>query len=122
MKYYFKVFKKYAIFYGRAGRSECGYFILFNVIISAVLVLIAVVTDRLMLVNASSIALFIAAFFSFLSMSCVRPSMAAAVRRMHDVGKSGWYSLIPVYNLVLALSAGEKGENKYGTDPTSDQP
>jgi len=32
------------------------------------------------------------------------PTLACAVRRMHDVGKSGWFVLIPIYNLVLLLS------------------
>ena len=32
------------------------------------------------------------------------PTIAVAVRRMHDVGKSGWFILVPIYNLVLVLS------------------
>ena len=45
------------------------------------------------------------------------PSIAVAVRRMHDVGKSGWFLLIPIYNLILACTEGQKGDNEYGTDP-----
>ena len=45
------------------------------------------------------------------------PSLAVAVRRMHDVGKSGWFLLVPIYNLILALTEGTKGENEYGPDP-----
>ena len=45
------------------------------------------------------------------------PSLSAGVRRMHDVGKSGWYLLIPIYSLILAFTAGETGTNKYGPDP-----
>jgi uncharacterized membrane protein YGL010W len=45
------------------------------------------------------------------------PSIAVAVRRMHDVGKSGWYCLIPFYNLVLACTEGNSGTNQYGADP-----
>lgn len=36
---------------------------------------------------------------------------------MHDVGKSGWFLLIPIYNLILACTDGVKGENEYGGDP-----
>jgi len=36
---------------------------------------------------------------------------------MHDVGKSGWYMLIPFYNLYLAILEGDKGPNEYGADP-----
>ena len=32
------------------------------------------------------------------------PTLAAAVRRLHDVGKSGWFILVPIYNLVLVLT------------------
>jgi uncharacterized membrane protein YhaH (DUF805 family) len=45
------------------------------------------------------------------------PSIAVAVRRMHDVGKSGWFVLIPIYNLVLAVTEGNKRTNEYGPDP-----
>ena len=47
------------------------------------------------------------------------PSLAVAVRRMHDVGKSGWYILIPIYSFILAVTEGEKGANQYGPDPKS---
>ena len=36
---------------------------------------------------------------------------------MHDVGKSGWFLLIPIYNLILASTDGVNGDNEYGTDP-----
>jgi len=36
---------------------------------------------------------------------------------MHDVGKSSWFILIPIYDLVLAVTEGDKGENEYGEDP-----
>jgi uncharacterized membrane protein YhaH (DUF805 family) len=45
------------------------------------------------------------------------PSIALAIRRMHDVGKSGWYILIPIYNFILAVTEGDKGPNGYGEDP-----
>lgn len=51
------------------------------------------------------------------------PSLAVIVRRLHDVGKSGWWYLIcfvPLgvfYFLYLMLSAGQVGPNQYGEDP-----
>lgn len=45
------------------------------------------------------------------------PGLAVGIRRMHDVGKSGWYLLIPVYSFILAITEGEKGDNQYGPDP-----
>lgn len=45
------------------------------------------------------------------------PSIAIAVRRMHDVGKDWWYIFIPIYNLILCCTEGERRENQYGPDP-----
>jgi uncharacterized membrane protein YhaH (DUF805 family) len=36
---------------------------------------------------------------------------------MHDVNKSGWFILIPVYNLILYFTPGTEGSNEYGPDP-----
>jgi uncharacterized membrane protein YhaH (DUF805 family) len=36
---------------------------------------------------------------------------------MHDVNKSGWYILIPIYNLILCCTDGTIGPNDYGPDP-----
>jgi uncharacterized membrane protein YhaH (DUF805 family) len=54
----------------------------------------------------------------------ISPSIAAAVRRLHDVGKSGWNTLwivLPVagflYVLFLFSKEGEKSKNKYGERP-----
>jgi len=61
-----------------------------------------------------NIGAIIAAIFS---LAMLVPSIAVAVRRMHDVGKSGWFVLIPIYNLILALTPGQIGPNEYGPDP-----
>ena len=45
------------------------------------------------------------------------PNIAVAIRRMHDQDKAGWFILIPIYNLVLALTEGTKGPNRFGPDP-----
>lgn len=39
------------------------------------------------------------------------------VKRMHDVDKSGWYIIIPIYSLILCLTDGTAGPNQYGDDP-----
>jgi uncharacterized membrane protein YhaH (DUF805 family) len=51
------------------------------------------------------------------SLAILIPSLAVGVRRMHDVNKSGWYVLIPIYNLILACENGTDGPNDYGSDP-----
>ena len=54
------------------------------------------------------------------------PSLGLVVRRLHDVGKSGWFfliSLIPlvgaIWLLVLFCTEGNSEENKYGPSPKS---
>ena len=106
MNYYFKVLQNYATFSGRARRSEYWYFFLFNMIISFVLGFIGGLTEMIFLGNIYSLAVLI-------------PGIAVGVRRMHDVGKSGWFLLIPIYNLILACTEGTQGDNEYGADPKS---
>lgn len=104
MNYYLKVLSQYADFNGRARRSEYWYFVLFNLIISIAVGFIAGAIKMPFLA-------------SIYSLGVLLPSIAVAVRRMHDVDKSGWFVLIPIYNLILALTEGTKGSNQYGSDP-----
>ena len=39
-----------------------------------------------------------------LSIFFLIPTITAGVRRMHDVGKTGWFLLIPIYNIILLAS------------------
>lgn len=104
MNYYLKVLQNYANFNGRARRAEYWYFFLFNTIASIVVGIIGGLLDFKLLGNLYSLAVLL-------------PSIAVAVRRMHDVGKSGWFILIPIYNFILAVTEGDAGENEYGPDP-----
>lgn len=99
MNYYIKVWQNFANFDGRARRSEYWMFVLFNVIISTVLQLI-----------------FIKLYFIY-ALAILIPALSCGIRRMHDVGKSGWYILIPIYNFILAVTEGDTGSNEYGEDP-----
>lgn len=107
MNWYLKVLKQYADFNGRARRKEYWMFFLFNTIISYSILGISMAVDMPALASVSSIY----------SLAVLLPSIAVGVRRMHDVGKSGWFVLIPIYNLILACTDGDKGENEYGQDP-----
>jgi uncharacterized membrane protein YhaH (DUF805 family) len=40
--------------------------------------------------------------------------LASAVRRIHDSGKSGWFYLVPFYNVYLLVSKGNVESNKWG--------
>ena len=96
------VFTNYANFNGRARRSEYWWYFLFSIIVS----------QGLSFVSPSSSLVF--------SLATIIPSIAVGVRRMHDVGKSGWFILIPIYNIILAATNGDSGSNEYGPDPKGD--
>ena len=101
------VFENYANFNGRARRSEYWYFTLANIIVSIIIGFIFGFVKMPLLANVYSLAVLL-------------PSIGVAVRRMHDVNKSGWYALIPIYNLILACTEGYSGANEYGEDPKTD--
>jgi uncharacterized membrane protein YhaH (DUF805 family) len=44
-------------------------------------------------------------------------SIAQNCKRIHDVGLSGWYQLIPFYGIYLLFARGDGGSNRYGLDP-----
>ncbi len=104
MNYVTHVFKNYANFNGRARRSEYWYFTLFVIICYVALGFI----DRM---------LGMAVLSMIFMLGVLVPAIAVGVRRMHDVGKPGWFILIPIYSLILACTDGVKGENEYGPDP-----
>jgi uncharacterized membrane protein YhaH (DUF805 family) len=110
MNWYLRVLKKYGVFKGRARRKEYWMFFLFNFIIAFILGFIEGLTG----INPNSQSSILGDIYQLLVLV---PTLAVGVRRMHDVGKSGWFLLIPIYNLILAVKEGEKGENKYGPDP-----
>jgi uncharacterized membrane protein YhaH (DUF805 family) len=108
MKYYISVLSKYAIFSGRARRSEYWYFALFSVLAYLVCFTIDITLGTIYLNSIYRLVVFL-------------PSIAVGVRRMHDVNKSGWYLLIPIYNLILAFTPGTQGHNDYGHDPKGEE-
>jgi uncharacterized membrane protein YhaH (DUF805 family) len=110
MNYYLSVLMRGTVFRGRARRAEYWYFFLFNIIIIFVLHLIEYV-DVIAPETYDSV------FVYLYQVAVIVPYIAVGVRRMHDVNKSGWFILFPIYNLVLAVTEGTKGENKYGPDP-----
>ncbi|MCL9803949.1 DUF805 domain-containing protein [Flavobacterium amniphilum] len=108
------VFENYANFNGRARRSEYWYFVLvFMILVVAVNILAGVVAAS----GSTVLTLIFSGIALVVYLGLLVPSISVAVRRMHDVGKSGWYCLIPIYSLILALTEGEKGANAYGPDP-----
>lgn len=112
MEWYVEALKKYADFSGRARRKEYWMFTLCNVIIA---MLVAFVSNLVLGSNILS---------SIYSLALLLPSWAICVRRLHDIGKSGWWffiSLIPlvgsIWLIILFCKEGELGTNQYGPNP-----
>ena len=99
-------FNKYATFEGRANRAEYWWWALFNLLIGilgVVPILGWIITIGLLI-----------------------PSIAVAVRRLHDIGKSGFYyflCFIPIVGaiilLILFLQPSQEGANQYGENPNA---
>ena len=112
------VFENYANFSGRARRSEYWWFILANMIIAV----IAMIIDNVAGINFGQIPY--GPVYVLYALAVFIPGLAVSVRRLHDVGKSGWFYfivLIPlvgaIWLLVLFFSEGQQGENQYGPNP-----
>lgn len=119
MEWYLKVVRdNYANFEGRARRQEYWMFVLFNLLF---IIAIAVVSGILAGIFESGI--FMGLYIIYV-LGVFIPSLAVAVRRLHDTNKSGWYylvSLIPliggIWLIVLLATEGDVGPNNYGPDP-----
>lgn len=108
-------FRKYAVFEGRASRSEYWYFVLFNFLAIFMPVLLAVLINEEV---PSSILCIVANIYMVAS---IIPSLSVSVRRLHDIGKSGAYyfmGFIPFIGGFILLyffcEAGDNERNKYG--------
>ncbi|MBS4960459.1 MAG: DUF805 domain-containing protein [Clostridiales bacterium] len=106
MSWYLGVLKKYAVFEGRARRKEYWMFVLFNFIISFVLSYISASISTLYL------------------LAVILPGIAVSVRRLHDIGKSGFWllvSFIPIIGSIILLVFmcldSQAGTNTYGPNP-----
>ena len=118
MDWYLDVLKnKYATFSGRAHRKEYWMFLLINLVVTVVLALI----DSL-IGSASESGMGLLS--SVYSIGVLIPSLALSVRRLHDIGRTGWWvliSIIPVIGavvlLVFMLLDSEPGSNRYGANP-----
>jgi uncharacterized membrane protein YhaH (DUF805 family) len=118
MKWYLKVLKQYADFNGRATRSEYWFFVLFNLIFS----IAAVILDNTLGLAIKNVGY--GPIYGLYILAVFIPSLAVSVRRLHDVGKSGWMLLVAfipligaIWLLVLYVTDSQPGSNKWGPNP-----
>ena len=112
MNGYLATLKKYADFSGRARRTEYWLFVLFTLIIAALLF----VVDYL-LESPGIIAMIFGA-------AMLLPYIAVGVRRLHDTDRSGWWYLVTfvpaigsIWLLILLVLDSTPGGNRFGANP-----
>lgn len=126
-------YKKYAVFRGRARRSEFWKFSVFNILIIIVFFILAAFVSNAASTetqNYTGVGFFSIPVFNFLyGVISFLPSLAVGVRRLHDVGKSGAYILfllIPVVGEIIfaiwMLQDSDPGDNRYGPNPKMTEP
>ena len=123
MEWYLKVMRdNYANFSGRARRKEYWMFVLVQTIVMIGLMIL----DSVLGLDFELQGISLGYGYLYLIGIIVHfiPSLAVVVRRLHDVGKSGWFYfifLIPIIGvlwlLVLYCTEGQKQDNKWGPDP-----
>ena len=117
MNWYLDAWKNYANFKGRARRKAYWMFVLIWLIAAMILVAI----DNALGTNGIFAGLYFLASFV--------PLLALAVRRLHDIGKSGWWffiQLVPIiggiWYLILMVTDSQPGSNEYGPNPKESAP
>ena len=123
MEWYIKVLKNYANFEGRARRKEYWMFTLINVIIYIAFMIFMSVIGVIFELGVIILTL-LPVISGLYTLAILVPSLAVSVRRLHDIGKSGWFiliSLIPIVGsiilLVWACQEGMPEANEYGENP-----
>ncbi len=118
------VFENYANFEGRARRSEYWYYTLANVLILLSILLVG--TLIIGGLELEALSPLIGGLYILVTLALIIPSLAVAVRRLHDTGKSGWLlliGLIPFGGIVLLVFYAQDSDintNKWGPNPKED--
>lgn len=120
MNYYSICLSKFADFSGRARRREYWTFALVNCLIAMLLLILGLAFGE----DSPASNIMVTIFYLIMLV----PNLSVSVRRLHDIGKSGWYmflSLIPLIGglilLIWSLMDSEPGENQYGKNPKEGQ-
>jgi len=118
MEYALLPLKRYATFAGRSRRREYWFFALFCFVCEVVLSIV----DGFL--GYYDVATGVGLFSGLFLLVVLLPSIAVGVRRLHDIGKSGWWILIgfipllgTIVLLVFFCLDSQPGSNAYGPNP-----
>ena len=126
MKWFIKAFRQYADFSGRASRQEFWMFVLFNLLFAMAWAFVAGLLTGLFggSFDQESRLIFMYKLIAIYYAVTAVPAMAVGVRRLHDMGRSGWWMLIGlvplvggIWLIVLMCSDDNPGDNRYGSPP-----
>ena len=115
MEWMFMPLKRYADFSGRSRRMEFWMWQLFQVIVYFVVVILAMMlgggammmaTDPSAMAAAGGGIVIIMMLYGLYMLAVIIPSIAVAVRRLHDTNRTGWWVLAPVAPYLLAILLG----------------
>ncbi len=119
-------FGKYITFAGRASRSEFWWFVVFIILGGVIAGMLdnMLFGPRLVMLPGGGFVYSAGWVGILFVLATILPNWAVTVRRLHDIGKSGWWiliGLIPLVGIILLIvwyaTAGNKGNNSYGADP-----
>jgi len=123
MKFFIDGIKNYANFSDRATRQQYWMFYLFYILITIALTLIDMALGLYDPMSAMGL------FSTIFTLGLLIPSIAILARRLHDIGRSGWWILLVIIPLIGALVLlifavldSEKGLNKWGESTKYPQP
>lgn len=104
-------FGKYATFSGRASLSEYWFWFLFQLVVMGGIYAIAFASKSMVIFG----------LYGLVALALLLPTLAVAVRRLHDIGKGGgWFfiTLVPfigsIWYLVLMCTSSQPFENRFG--------
>ncbi|HTV65217.1 MAG TPA: DUF805 domain-containing protein [Bryocella sp.] len=123
MYWYLEVMRNYAVFAGRARRTEYWMFCLVNMLIGVIAGVFLVFAIPTMSRGRNPFAILIGVLLIAYVLATLVPGLAVSVRRLHDTNLSGWWLLIgfiPLGGLVLFvfhLLDSTPGPNRYGPNP-----
>ena len=118
MSWFFGVYKKYAVFSGRARRKEFWFFYLFVMIAYILLAIVDGISGTLDPMTGLGL------FSGIFALGSTIPAIAVSVRRLHDTDRSGWWLLLGLIPLIggivlyvfLCLDS-SPGQNRFGANP-----
>ncbi|HTV83262.1 MAG TPA: DUF805 domain-containing protein [Acidobacteriaceae bacterium] len=122
MEWYRMAWQRYAQFDGRSHRKEYWMFVLINLIVSLIL------CAGIFVARSYAVTIACGIVCCLYGLAAIVPGLAVSVRRLHDIGRSGWWLLIDFIPLgcfvllIFFVREGTPGPSEHGPDPRASAP